>query len=179
MATRNTWATSSNLSMLCPGPLTQAHATLKAQVTPPGQKCLPRALRASLWWLLPSDGEFQSTPSGNQYYLARQGRRVVLRGGDIKAPLRNSRVNWIYDPAPPPPHHATVHSRNSRVSIPSHRRKNEVSAIAPRPSPPVPLPSIPARKRRSRRRRLDRRANERERERERRERERERERERS
>ena len=21
----------------------------------------------------------------------------------IKAPLRNSRVNWIYDPAPPPP----------------------------------------------------------------------------
>ena len=85
----------------------------------------------------------------------------------IKAPLRNSRVNWIYDPAPPPPRHATVHSRNSRVSIPSNRRKNEVSAIAPRLSPPVPLPSIPARKRRSRRRRLDRRANERERERER------------
>ena len=136
--------------------------TLKAQVTPPGQKCLPRAMRASLWWLLPSDGEFQSTPNGNQYYLARQGRRVVLRGGDIKAPLRNSRVNWIYDPAPPPPRHAIVHSRNSRVSIPSHRRKNEVSAI-----PPVPLSSIPTRKRRSRRRRLDRRANERERERER------------
>ena len=57
---------------------------LKAQVTPPGQKCLPRAMRASLWWLLPSDGEFQSTPSGSQYYLARQGRRVVLRGVILK-----------------------------------------------------------------------------------------------
>ena len=141
--------------------------TLKAQVTPPGQKCLPRAIRASLWWLLPSDGEFQSTPSGNQYYLARQGRRVVLRGGDIKAPLRNSHVNWIYDPAPPPPRHTTVHSRNSRVSIPNHRRKNEVSATTPRPSPPVPLSSIPTKKCRSRRRRLDRRATERGRERER------------
>ena len=68
---------------------------------------------------------------------------------------------------PPPPRHATLHSRNSRVSIPSHRQKNEVSAIATRPSPPVPLSSIPTKKRRSRRRRLDRRATERERERER------------
>ena len=79
---------------------------------------------------------------------------------DIKAPLRNSRVNWIYDPAPPSPRHAIIHSRNSRVSIPSHRRKNEVSAI-----PPVPLSTIPTRKRRSRRRTIDKRANERERER--------------
>ena len=52
--------------------------TLKAQVAPPGQKCLPLAMRASLWWLLPSDGEFLSVPDGNQYYLAHQGRRVVL-----------------------------------------------------------------------------------------------------
>ena len=71
--------------------------TLTTQVAPPGQKCLPRAMRASLWWLLPSDGEFQSTPDGHHYYLARQGRRVVLRGGDVKAPLANSRVNWIYN----------------------------------------------------------------------------------
>ena len=63
--------------------------TLTAQVAPPGQKCLPRAMRASSWWLLPSDGEFQSAPDG---------QRVVLRGGDVKAPLANSRVNWIYDP---------------------------------------------------------------------------------
>ena len=55
--------------------------TLIAQVAPPGQRCLPQAMRASLRWLLPSDGEFQSSPNGQHYYLARQGRRVVLRGG--------------------------------------------------------------------------------------------------
>ena len=60
-------------------------------------------MRASLWWLLPSDGEFQSAPDGHHYYLARQGRRVVLRGGDVRAPLPNSRVNWIYDPHPNQP----------------------------------------------------------------------------
>ena len=64
--------------------------TLVAQVAPPGQRCLPPAMRASLRWLLPSDGEFQSGPDGQSYYLARQGRRVVLRGGDVKAPLANS-----------------------------------------------------------------------------------------
>ena len=58
--------------------------TLTAQVAPPGQRCLPQAMRASLRWLLPSDGEFQSTPDGQRYYLARQGRRVILRGGDVK-----------------------------------------------------------------------------------------------
>ena len=67
--------------------------TLIAQVAPPGQRCLPQAMRASLRWLLPSDGEFQSGPDGQRYYLARQGRRVVLRGGDVKAPLANSRIN--------------------------------------------------------------------------------------
>ena len=55
--------------------------TLTAQVAPPGQRCLPQAMRASLRWLLPSDGEFQSAPDGQRYYLARQGRGVVLRGG--------------------------------------------------------------------------------------------------
>ena len=126
--------------------------TLKAQVTPPGQKRLPHSMRASLWWLLPSDGEFQSTPSGTQYYLARQGRRVVLRGGDIKAPFHESRINWIYDPAPPPPRRATLHSRNSHISIPSNRRKNEVSAIATHGSLPAPPSSVPPKKRRMRKR---------------------------
>ena len=32
--------------------------------------------------------------------VACQGRHVVLRGGDVRAPLPNSRVNWIYDPHP-------------------------------------------------------------------------------
>ena len=74
--------------------------TLTAQVAPPGQRCLPQAMRASLRWLLPSDGEFQSTPDGQRYYLARQGRRVILQGGDVKTPLANSRINWIYDSPP-------------------------------------------------------------------------------
>ena len=69
-----------------------------------------------------------------------------------------SRVNWIYDPAPPPPRRATLHSRNSRVSIPNDRRKNEVSAIATRGSLPAPLSSVPPKKRRMRRRRQARRA---------------------
>ena len=113
--------------------------SLKAQVTPPGQQCLPRSMRAVLWWLLPSDREFQRAPSGNQYYLARQGRRVVLRGGDVTQAGFGSRVNWIYDPALPPPRRDTLHSRNSHVSIPNDRRKNEVSAIAMRGSSPAPL----------------------------------------
>ena len=132
--------------------------SLKAQVTPPGQQCLPRSMRTALWWLLPSNGEFQRAPSGNQYYLVRQGRRVVLRGGDVTQAGFGSRINWIYDPAPPPPRRATLHSRDSHVSIPSDRRKNEVSAIATRGSSPAPLSSVPPKKRRMRRRRQARRA---------------------
>ena len=64
-----------------------------------------------------------------------------------------SRINWIYDPAPPPPRRATLHSHNSHVSIPSNRCKNEVSAISTRGSLPAPLSSVPPKKRRMRRRR--------------------------
>ena len=60
--------------------------TLRGQVTPPGQKRLRHSLRAALWWLLPSDGDFRRVPNGVHYYLACQGRRVVLRGGDITQP---------------------------------------------------------------------------------------------
>ena len=55
-------------------------------------------MRAALWWLLPSDGEFRRAPNGVQYYLARQGRRVVLRGGDVTHPLYESCMWWIPDP---------------------------------------------------------------------------------
>ena len=42
-----------------------------------------------------------------QYFLTRQGRSAVLRGGDVAyhpppPPRYNSRLNWIVDPAPPP-----------------------------------------------------------------------------
>ena len=63
-------------------------------------------MRATLWCLLPSDGEFRRAPNGVQYYLARQGRRVVLRGGDVTHPLYESRMRWIPDPTPSPPRRA-------------------------------------------------------------------------
>ena len=58
-------------------------------------------MRAALWWLLPSDGDFRRAYSGLYYYLARQGQHVVLRGGDVTQPLYESRMNWVHDPAPP------------------------------------------------------------------------------
>ena len=147
--------------------------SLKAQVTPPGQQRLPHAMRAALWWLLPSDGEFQRAPSGTQYYLARQGRRVVLRGGDVTQARFGSRVNWIYDPAPPAPRRATFHSSDSSVSIPSkyvrshkkpvsvhNKHGSQVSAIATRGSTGALLtPSLPKKHRRRRRRQAQRAAN--------------------
>ena len=63
-------------------------------------------MRATLWWLLPSDGEFRRAPNGVQYYLAHQGRCVVLRGGDVTHPLYESRMRWIPDPMPSPPRRA-------------------------------------------------------------------------
>ena len=54
---------------------------LRGQVTPTGHQRLRHSMRAALWWLLPSDGDFRRAPNGIHYYLARQGRRVVLRRG--------------------------------------------------------------------------------------------------
>ena len=75
---------------------------LRGQVTPPGHQRLCNSMRAALWWLLPSDGDFRRASDGIHYYLARQGRRVVLRGGDVTQPLYESCMHWIPDPAPPP-----------------------------------------------------------------------------
>ena len=60
-------------------------------------------MRAALWWLLLSDSEFRRASNGIHYYLARQGRRVVLRGGDVTHPLYESHMRWIPDPTLPPP----------------------------------------------------------------------------
>ena len=75
---------------------------LRGQVTPSGHQRLRHSMRAALWWLLPVDGEFRRASSGLHYYLARQGRRVVLRGGDVAQSLYESRMYWIHDPAPNP-----------------------------------------------------------------------------
>ena len=74
---------------------------LRGQVTLSGHQRLRHSMRAALWWLLPSDGDFRQASSGLHYYLARQGRRVVLRGGDVTQPLYESRMYWIHDPALP------------------------------------------------------------------------------
>ena len=60
-------------------------------------------MRAALWWLFPSDGEFRRASHSLQYYLVRQGRCVVLRGGDVTQPFYESHLNWVPDPAPPAP----------------------------------------------------------------------------
>ena len=45
---------------------------LRGQVTPNGHQRLRHSMRAALWWLLPSDGDFRRAPSGLHYYLARR-----------------------------------------------------------------------------------------------------------
>ena len=145
------------------------------------------SLCSALWWLLLSDGDFHRASNGLHYYLARQGRRVVLRGGNITVPFHESRLNWVHDPAPSPPRRmeptiTVPHSdssanssvsvpRNTRAPIPSNslrshpkpvpkrkKSENEVSAIATRGSSEAPLSPAPPKKCRIRRRKQARRA---------------------
>ena len=112
---------------------------LRGHVTAPGHQHLRHSMRAALWWLLPSDGEFRGASHSLQYYLAHHGQRVVLQGGDVTRPFYESRMNWIIDPAPPA----------------SCRPSSEASP-GPTPAifkPPSGAPSQPPRRLRSRRRR--------------------------
>ena len=79
---------------------------LRGHVARPGQFCLRHSMRAALWFLLPSDGEFRRSSTSLQYYLAHQGWRVILRGGDVKRPPLESYLNWIDGPVPIPPRKA-------------------------------------------------------------------------
>ena len=113
---------------------------LRAHITPAGHPRLRHSMRAALWWLLPSDGEFRRAPHALHYYLACQGRRVVLRGGNVTRPFYESRVNWVVDPAPPAP-----------------RRPVLEASFAPTPAPSMPpsgdVPQPPRRQKSRRRRR--------------------------
>ena len=83
-----------------------------------------------------------------------------MRVGDVTQAVFGSRINWIYNPAPPPPRRATLHSRDSHVSIPSDKRKNEAPDIATRRSREAPLtPPLPQKHRKRRRRNAQRAAN--------------------
>ena len=71
--------------------------------------------------------------------------------------LFGSRMNWIYDPAPPAPRRATMHSSN----IPVLASDNQASAIATMVPSGAPLtPSLPRKCRRRRRRKARRATNE-------------------
>ena len=74
---------------------------LQGHIARPGQKRLRHSMRAAIWWLLPSDGFFSRSSDSLQYFLTRQGRSVVLRGGDVTLPLFERYLNWVDDPAPP------------------------------------------------------------------------------
>ena len=133
---------------------------LRGQVTPNGHQRLCHSMRAALWWLLPSDGDFRRAPSGLHYYLARQGRRVVLRGGDVTQPLYESRMNWVYDPALPASRRATVDFSDTSVNssdTPVNASDTPASAIISA-SPGAPLASPHPKKSRRRRRRRNRRS---------------------
>ena len=96
------WSTSQQLSSWSmPSPKTDDLASrfaLRGHFTPPGHQRLRHSTRAALCWLLPSDGEFRRASHSLHYYLARQGWRVVLRGGDATRPFYESRMNWVVDP---------------------------------------------------------------------------------
>ena len=76
---------------------------LKGHIARPGQTRLRHSMRAAMWFLLTSDGIFCRSSTSLQYYLTCQGRRVVLRGGDVTGHPLDCRLNWIPDPTPSPP----------------------------------------------------------------------------
>ena len=77
---------------------------------PPLKTRLRHSMRVAMWFLLPSDGTFRRSSSSLQYYLTCQGRRVVLRGGDVTLPPLEHYLNWVYETAPLP-------SRARRTSL--------------------------------------------------------------
>ena len=104
---------------------------LHAHVTPPGHQRMRDSLRTAIWLLLPRNGDFRQAPNGLHYYLARQGRRVVLRGGNVTSPLHESRLLWIHDPHPrqPPRVHPHVSETTEKVPRNNHpvpRNNNQV-----------------------------------------------------
>ena len=86
---------------------------------------------------------------------------MVLRGGDVTQPLFESRMNWVYDPAPPASRRATVDYSDTPVNsrdTPLRTSDIPASAIDISASSGAPLASPHPKK--SRRRRNRRSANE-------------------
>ena len=110
--------------------------SLRAQVTPTGHQRMRDSLRTALWWLLPKDGDFRRASDGLHYYLARQGRRVVLRGGNVTSPLHESRLHWIHDPNPNQSHRV-----EPRKKVPRNNTVQNNDSIPRNPLDPIPSAS--------------------------------------
>ena len=110
----------------------------QGHIARPGQKRLWHSMRAAIWWLLPSDEAFRRSSDSLQYFLKRQGRRVVLRGGDVTLPLFERYLNWVNDPAPPPSrYHDDLSSPapSGDHSISPNNKENTLPQDASRKSP--------------------------------------------
>ena len=116
---------------------------LRGHIARPDQPRLQHSMRAALWWTLPSDGEFRRASHSLQYYLARQGRRLVLRGGDVTQPkIYENRLFWIPDPTPPSEAHPKLPGRSRRrrrrkKKATAAANKNSAPRTADRPTPPT------------------------------------------
>ena len=110
--------------------------SLRAQVTPTGHQRMRDSLRTALWWLLPKDGDFRRASDGLHYYLARQGRHVVLRGGNVTSPLHESRLHWIHDPNPNQSHRV-----EPRKTVPRNNTVQNSDSIPRNPLDPIPSAS--------------------------------------
>ena len=110
-----------------------SHYALRGHIARPGQQRLRHSMRAAIWWLLPSDGIFRRTSDSLQYFLTRQGRRVVLRGGDVTLPPWERYMNWVHDPAPPP----TRYHGDLTSPAPSENQENTPPQDASRKLPLV------------------------------------------
>ena len=96
---------------------------LRGHIARPGQKGLRQhSMRAAIWWLLPSDGIFLRASDSLQYFLTCQGRRVVLRGGDVTLPPSERYLTWVHDPAPPP---TRYHGDLTSPALPGNRDNQE------------------------------------------------------
>ena len=100
------------------------------------------SLRTALWWLLPKDGDFRRPSDGLHYYLARQGRRVVLRGGNVTSPLHEGRLHWIHDPNPNQFHRVELKQTVSRNNtVPRNNTVKSSDSIPRNPLDPIPSTS--------------------------------------
>ena len=116
---------------------------LRGHIARPGQKRLRHSMRAAIWWLLPSDGIFHRASEFLQYFLTHQGRRVVLRGGDVTLPPSERYLTWVHDPAPPP----TRYHGDLTSSAPSGNRDNQENTPPQDASRQLPRRSWPRRRR--------------------------------